>query len=119
MSELVQSWAEAISTKDPRKMIELYAPDALLIPTFDQILKGRKKIYPYFVEFLDKKDMKCTIIKNEHLTLGDEFMTCSGYYKFEFIDEAGIDEMVLARYTYIFNKDGKIIVHHSSEQPVD
>ena len=113
----VENWANTIQFRSPAKMIELYADKAILIPTFDKILQVKKLIKNYFVEFLNKNGLTCKIEKNQSIPLGNGFHTCNGYYKFEFLDDSGVNTTVLARYTYIFNKSGKIIVHHSSEQP--
>jgi hypothetical protein len=121
MSEIpktIKFWTDSISKRDPLLMTKMYSENAILIPTYGQIAKGQRKILAYFRMFLKKEKLRCRIIKNESIDLGNGNTVHNGYYSFDFTNENGLEDNVLARYTYIVNSIGKIIVHHSSEQPI-
>ncbi|HBY67899.1 MAG TPA: DUF4440 domain-containing protein [Flavobacteriaceae bacterium] len=113
----IENWQNSIGKATPQQMASLYTKEAVLLPTYDQILKGTARITAYFVDFLDKKDMNCRIIKNETKNLPGGYKVSNGYYVFSFKGDDGDKEQVLARYTYVTDANGKIITHHSSEQP--
>ena len=117
--ETVLIWQKGIGTKSAKQMSELYAKDAVLVPTFDKILKGRKLIEGYFDEFLDKQNFKCRITDAQTILMGSGYSVTNGYYIFSFDDpeEEGEQEFVFARFTYVLNPKGEIITHHSSEEP--
>tara|TARA_R110001592_G_scaffold53126_5_gene163049 strand:+ start:671 stop:1072 length:402 start_codon:yes stop_codon:yes gene_type:complete len=114
-------WQQSIGTKNAKQMSELYAKDAVLVPTFDKILKGRKLIEGYFVDFLDKEDFKCRITDSQTIMIGNGFSVTNGYYVFHFIDPENPTErdFVFARFTFVLNPQGEIITQHSSEEPTE
>ena len=119
--EKILAWQNAIGKSTAEEMANLYAEDAVLIPTFDNIMKGRKMIEGYFKKFLDKKNMKCRITDSQTIMLDSQYNVSNGYYVFSFDDaeEPGEKEAVFARFTYVLNPQGEIITHHSSEEPDD
>jgi|TARA_R110000822_G_scaffold259378_2_gene384524 hypothetical protein len=110
----LQIWAKSISKRNPRVMTSLYCKEAILLPTYDTVLIGREKIEEYFIDFLNKEDLKCTIILNFTQNIGVS-QVASGKYIFSFLDN-GIKKQVFARYTYVI-QNGVIINHHSSVVP--
>jgi len=114
--KIVQRWTETISRKDPKAMVSFYDQNAVLLATFEDFLVGKQEIFDYFVEFVDKEDLRCVITENVNfIDRSSEYATCSGLYTFTFI-ERGIEVEVEARYTYVLYR-GKIITHHSSLEP--
>jgi len=115
---IVQRWTETIGMKDPKAMVNFYDNNAVLLATFDPFLVGKAEIFDYFVEFVDKENLRCTITENVNfIDRATEFATCSGLYTFTF-EERGIEVEVEARYTYVIRR-GKIITHHSSLEPTE
>ena len=115
--KIVQKWVSLIPERSPKKQSSLYSKNAVLLATFEPMLLGRKEIFGYMLEFLNKDNMTCRIIKN--VTQIDEdrdTMIASGIYLFSFDDEDGDRQEVLARYTFVIN-EGRIITHHSSVVP--
>ena len=52
---LFDQWNNAIETKDPDTVTELYADDAILLPTLSNtICNSHEKIKNYFISFLKK-----------------------------------------------------------------
>ena len=117
--ERILNWTKGIGTNTPEEMANLYSKEAVLVPTFANIMKGQKKIKEYFVDFLDKKNMKCRIADSQTILLASGFSVTNGYYAFTFDDPENPKEevCVFARYTYVLNPKGEIITHHSSEEP--
>lgn len=113
--EEVVAWTEAISERNPSVMVGFYAKEALLLATFESLLVGKKAIYGYFVEFLDKENLQCEILENYTQEL-EGVDVCSGLYAFTFM-ENGEPQRVIARYTYAVNNKGQITTHHSSVNP--
>ena len=110
ITNLLNTWADMLKTKDPEKVDSLYTENAHLNATFEnETLTIPEERITYFKKFL-QKDPKCKII-TQHYNEGQNVV--SGTYLFETKD----GESVEARYTYVFNDAGKIIAHHSSIFP--
>ena len=115
--KIVQRWVDSIKRTDPILQSKFYSKTAILLATYETMLLGRKEILGYMQRFLDKKDMKCRILENyTKIDYDRDTKIANGLYEFKFIDENGKPQSVIARYTYVINK-GKIITHHSSENP--
>jgi len=113
---IVNSWAESISKRDPMRMLEFYSDNAVLLATYSNLLVGKDQILDYFIHFLDKEDLKCTITyNNTQLDYDKDTSIYNGFYTFSF-REYGQYKEVHARYTYVVNLN-KIITHHSSLLP--
>ena len=113
---VIQNWVGSIGAATPIQMADFYSDGAILLATFETILRGKKQIKSYFVDFLDKKNMRCRILKNftQNCARGG-CQIASGLYEFTFDDENG-RQSVIARYSYAVN-NGLIINHHSSVDP--
>jgi hypothetical protein len=111
------NWQNRIGKAGHRQMSKLYSENAILLPTYGDIAKGRSAIQKYFVKFLDKKNLKCRLVSNDTKKLPGGFKISNGLYVFTFENEDGEQQQVLARYTYVTNSKGLIITHHSSEEP--
>ena len=109
----IDTWINAVQTKDPDKVVSLYAADAVLIPTVsNQIRYTQDERRDYFVHFL-AKGPRCTVDSSHIQQLSDNAITVSGIYTFVFEDRS----QVSARFTFIFGQDGTISHHHSSLLP--
>ena len=120
---LVQEWADSISHRDSRQMTDFYSRNAILLATYESLLVGRPQIKGYFNDFLDKENLQCEIITNyTKVSLDKDIVIANGLYEFSFSEKVK-PQNVLARYTYVIARDnnpssnGKIITHHSSENP--
>ena len=110
----VKDWVSNIGNSTPSEMSNRYCKDAVLLATYENLLVGRKNIMGYFVSFLNKDNLRCTIAQNITQLIGYE-QIASGIYLFSFSDN-GKNKVVEARYSFVV-KDGLIINHHSSETP--
>ncbi|MFB6848010.1 SgcJ/EcaC family oxidoreductase [Streptomyces sp. NPDC056373] len=119
---LFDNWNAALQTGDPKKVADLYAKDAVLLPTVsDQVRTDRAGIVDYFEHFLRNKPYG-TKVESVVNVLDRDTVIDTGVYEFSLTDhETGEKSTVEARYTYAYEKqpNGKwlIVNHHSSKMP--
>jgi uncharacterized protein (TIGR02246 family) len=119
---LFDNWNAALRTSDPEKVADLYARDAVLLPTVsNEVRTDRPGIVDYFEHFLQKKPVG-TKIESVVSVVDEDTVIDTGVYEFALTDhETGEKSTVKARYTYAYEKqrDGKwlIVNHHSSKMP--
>ena len=119
IADLFGQWNAALATGDPQRVADLYAPDAVLLPTVsNQVRRTRAEIVDYFTKFL--KDKPQGVIEDEIVDVLDtDTAINTGVYQFT-LDKGGKTQLVRARYTYVYElRDGKwlIVNHHSSAMP--
>ncbi|MET7475001.1 SgcJ/EcaC family oxidoreductase [Streptomyces sp. NPDC005648] len=118
---LFNTWNKALQTGDPEKVADLYAKDAVLLPTVsNRIRTDHTGIVDYFEHFLQNKPVgkKIDTIVN---VLDKNSAIDTGIYQFTLTDpKTGEKSVVKARYTYEYEKRGGkwlIVNHHSSKMP--
>ncbi|MFC8430727.1 SgcJ/EcaC family oxidoreductase [Streptomyces sp. NPDC057253] len=118
---LFTTWNAALQTGDAHKVADLYAKDAVLLPTVsNQVRTDRAGIVDYFEHFLQNKPVgkKVRTIVN---VLDTNSAIDTGVYEFTLTDpKTGAKRVVEARYTYEYEKrhgQWKIVNHHSSAMP--
>ncbi|HET6707783.1 SgcJ/EcaC family oxidoreductase [Amycolatopsis sp.] len=116
---LFPQWNAALATGDPQRVADLYAPDAVLLPTVsNEVRRSRAEIVDYFTKFLQSKPQG--VIENEIVDVLDaDTAVNTGVYEFT-LTKDGKSERVRARYTYVYElREGKwlIVNHHSSAMP--
>jgi uncharacterized protein (TIGR02246 family) len=113
---LFGDWNDALATGDPDVVTNMYADDAVLLPTVsNQVRHNPAEIRDYFVAFLAKKPQGVVTESNARV-LSETLATNAGVYVFTF----GDGSTVSARFNYTYElRDGdwKIIQHHSSAMP--
>ncbi|WP_202971138.1 SgcJ/EcaC family oxidoreductase [Saccharothrix sp. ALI-22-I] len=114
---LFDNWNKALATLDPQKVADLYAPDAVLLPTLsNNVRSDRAEIVDYFEHFLENKPQG-EILERHVKVLGSNSAIDTGTYRFTLgKDGSKVD----ARYAYVYEKvNGKwlIVNHHSSAMP--
>lgn len=113
-------WEAAVETGDAEKVADLYAPDAVLLPTLSpEIRTTRDGIVDYFEHFLARNPTG-EKIRSVVKVLDARSAIDTGLYRFTFHNADGTTASADARYTYVYEKrDGKwwIINHHSSLVP--
>ncbi|MBE8522120.1 SgcJ/EcaC family oxidoreductase [Amycolatopsis sp. H6(2020)] len=119
VAALFPQWNAALATGDPQRVADLYAPDAVLLPTVsNQVRRSRAEIVDYFTKFLQSKPQG--VIEDEIVDVLDaDTAINTGVYEFA-LTKDGKAERVRARYTYVYElREGKwlIVNHHSSAMP--
>jgi uncharacterized protein (TIGR02246 family) len=113
---LFNDWNDALATGDPDVVTQMYADNAVLLPTVsNKVRHNHSEIRDYFVAFLAKKPQG-VITESNARVLSDTLATNAGIYVFTFGDGA----QVTARFNYTYELDKgawKIIQHHSSAMP--
>ncbi|WP_031482722.1 SgcJ/EcaC family oxidoreductase [Streptomyces bicolor] len=118
---LFDNWNRALQTRDPEKVADLYASDAVLLPTVsNKVRADRAAIVDYFEHFLANKPAGKKI--ETHVNVLDQNSALdAGVYEFTLTDpESGEKSVVKARYTYEYEKrngEWLIVNHHSSKMP--
>ncbi|MFD5859126.1 SgcJ/EcaC family oxidoreductase [Streptomyces chartreusis] len=118
---LFDQWNRALATGDPEQVADLYAKDAVLLPTVsNRVRADRAGIIDYFEHFLANKPVG-TKIETHVNVLDHNSAIDTGVYEFALTDPAtGEKSTVEARYTYAYEKRGGewfIVNHHSSKMP--
>jgi uncharacterized protein (TIGR02246 family) len=114
--KIVQKWCDSISNRNPSSQLSFYAKDSILLATYSNFLIGKEDIYHYFIDFLDKNELRCKINYNITQFIGLDDFVASGIYTFKFLDNYNNLQVVKARYTFVVEKN-KIVNHHSSVLP--
>lgn len=113
---LFDQWNAALATGKPSVVADLYAPNAVLLPTVsNRVRTDRAGIVNYFETFLAKSP-RGTILSSTTTVLDRTTAVRNGTYRFAFSDGSTVD----ARFTYVYEKiNGKwlIVTHHSSAMP--
>jgi len=119
IAALFPQWNAALATGDPQKVADLYAPDAVLLPTVsNEVRRSRAEIVDYFTKFLQSKPQG--VIEDEIVDVLDaDTAVNTGVYEFT-LTKDGKAARVRARYTYVYElREGRwlIVNHHSSAMP--
>lgn len=121
VTELFDEWNAALATGDPETVADLYAPDAVLLPTVSNVVRtDRAGIVDYFTGFLPNKP-SAVIEQSTVNVLDSDNAIDTGVYRITLNKSEG-PEIIDARYTFVYEKrDGEwlIVNHHSSEMPED
>lgn len=118
---LFDQWNAALQTGDSKKVADLYAKDAVLLPTVsNNVRSDRAEIVDYFDHFLRNKPVGTKIESHVNI-LDSNSVIDAGTYEFALTDpKTGEKSTVKARYTYAYEKRGGewlIVNHHSSKMP--
>lgn len=118
---LFDQWNRTLQTGDPEKVADLYASDAVLLPTVsNQVRADHAAIVDYFEHFLADRPVGKKIETHINV-LDNNSVIDAGTYQFTLTDpETGDKSVVKARYTYAYEKRGGewlIVNHHSSKMP--
>lgn len=112
---LIDKWNLALQSRNPAKVVELYAADAILIPTISNIVRhNHEEIGDYFAHFLLKGPK--FEIDETNIRVIDNFAVNSGTYTVTFEDGT----LARARFTFVYQNISQrwlIIEHHSSVMP--
>lgn len=119
VNHLVQQWLDLLAQKDLEGILELYCPEAALMPTLrNKIHKTRDERKEYFEFFLSFPKLHGTIISQYSRFYGNVAIN-TGVYKFLFLQN-GLEAEIFARFSFIHKKENDrwlIVDHHSSAFP--
>ncbi|MEW2623820.1 SgcJ/EcaC family oxidoreductase [Streptomyces sp. NPDC048106] len=120
IAALFRQWNAALATGDAHRVADLYAPDAVLLPTASPYIRTtRAGIVDYFEHFLERKPV--AVIQRQIIDiLGPTSAVNTGLYRFTLTDKNGSKTTLDARYTFVYElRSGRwlILNHHSSVVP--
>lgn len=116
---VLKTWIQAIEQGDLDKVVALYAPNAILIPTFaDKILDSPQKIRSYFRQMLKREGLSITLDSAREQRLGADRAIVSGFYTWRYMAE-GQAQTRRARFTFVVapGSSAPILHQHSSLCP--
>jgi uncharacterized protein (TIGR02246 family) len=112
---LLVRWAEAFNTREPARIVALYADDALLHGTSQaRLYIGRDQISTYF-----RGTSTVTFGEQHFVPLSEDSVLCVGKYTFT-REQGGKPAANPARFTFVARRrDGtwQVLHHHSSAEP--
>lgn len=119
--DVLKQWMFCVNTGDMPALLNLYDPQAILIPTFsNRMLVGKEALKTYFDMLATKAQLSIALHEKTVLTqsITASIHTISGIYNWRFAVE---DEVLNfeARFDYLLDlaKDNPILHHHSSQIP--
>ena len=118
---LLDEWIKLINTGEIESLLKLYDREAILIPTFSNIILNKpEKLREYFESLAVRKELNVTI-HEDTLAIQEihkQIFSLSGIYKWQFIVDGALNKFE-ARFTYLVNlsKVSPILHHHSSLMP--
>ncbi|MFF4735172.1 SgcJ/EcaC family oxidoreductase [Streptomyces sp. NPDC001262] len=117
---LFDRWNAALASGNANRVANLYAPDAVLLPTVSsEIRYTRAARVDYFKHFLENKPVG-RIQERRIKILSRDDAVDTGLYEFTLTNKDGSKSKVDARYTFVYEWcRGKwlIVNHHSSAVP--
>ena len=115
------NWVGLVNERKGEVVLDLYDPEATLLPTFSpHITVGRDALKTYF-EGLLSRDSLCVTLYEETVTTvqpTDNVAVVAGYYDFAY-EENGTVLTFPSRFTFALDltRSGPILHHHSSQIP--
>lgn len=114
----LEAWQDAVTAADVDAVLALYAPEAILLPTFSSAIRRTSaERREYFERFLSRRP-RCLLREQKPRRYG-EVAVNSGRYTFTVAEAAGERE-IEARFTFVYHRVADrwwIVEHHSSVLP--
>lgn len=119
--EVLTVWTQAVNGKDLDKLLGLYNPRAVLIPTFsNKLLADPEKIKDYFEKLAAREQLSVSLHEKTLITQPVQYdvYAMSGIYLWRFIVEGELLSFE-ARFSFMLDltASGPIMHHHSSQVP--
>ncbi|PPU78176.1 MULTISPECIES: DUF4440 domain-containing protein [Xanthomonas] len=116
--KMLLHWTETVGRRDIEAVLALYAPDAILVPTLSDDIRGRDADRrAYFASFLAADGLSCGVtVQKKRVSAKLGTVVIGGLYTFVF-ERDGVSEPVHARFLFTFEEiDGQWLItgHHSS-----
>lgn len=119
IAALLDDWSAALASGDAAQIADLYAPDAVLLPTASyQIRLEPGQIRRYFQDIMQRTPS--ARFMEVHSRRLDTVGINSGIYTFKMHRDDGTPFELVCRFTFVyllFDGVWKIIEHHSSIMP--
>lgn len=114
------AWVEAFNSRDPKRIVALYAPDAVFWGTTAKtIATTPAAIWDYFKD-AGQRPWTRVAIDAQHPRVYGSIAIVSGSYTFSDVRDGAATNVRPARFTFVFRRDGDrwlVVEHHSSRVP--
>ena len=114
------AWVEAFNSRDPKRIVALYAPDAVFWGTTAKaIATTPDAIWDYFKD-AGQRPWTRVSIDAQHPRVYGSIAIVSGSYTFSEVRDGVATNVRPARFTFVFRRDGDrwlLVEHHSSRVP--
>ena len=114
------AWVEAFNSRDPKRIVASYAPDAVFWGTTAKaIATTPDAIWAYFKD-AGQRPLTRVAIEAQHPRVYGPIAIVSGSYTFSDVRDGVASNVRPARFTFVFRRDGdrwRIVEHHSSRVP--
>jgi uncharacterized protein (TIGR02246 family) len=119
VSTATQAWRTAYDSRDPQKITEQYAKDAVFWGTSSKIVRATPEaIMEYFADAKKRPDARVEIIE-QHIQIYGDVAINTGLYNFSDIQD-GKRVPNPSRFSMVFQRRGDrwvLVQHHSSRLP--
>ena len=114
---VIDQWSATYTANDRDALVNLYAPDAILLGTTSPIMsEGREAIKKYFQD-LPGSGRKNTLVERRTIVLSDTEIVGTGFYNFARATEANTPRP--SRFTMVVVKrDGRWMIAHHHSSPL-
>lgn len=121
--DVLVQWANYVNAGDIDAVVNIFAEDAILLPTFSsKILSNTQDIRAYFSMLASRPGARVEIDESTIVATDtfEDTVSIAGKYTFHF-DKEGQSVAYPARFTFVIvlNTERPISHQHSSELPVD
>ncbi len=117
VEQTFQAWIAAVSSGKTENITKLYAPDAVLLPTFSPKVHNTPTLRKGYFETIAALKKLVVTVQEQHLRVFGDIAINSGLYTFTH-EKDGKTVAVPARFTFVYEKtpQGWVIAeHHSSK----
>ena len=116
----LQAWVDAFNSRDPKRIVALYAPTAVFWgTTATTVATTPEQVWDYFKDSGQRPAIRVSIDSSHPRQFGDTAVI-SGGYTFADVKDGASTNVRPARYTFVFQRSGGrwlIVDHHSSRVP--
>ncbi|WP_193760226.1 SgcJ/EcaC family oxidoreductase [Bradyrhizobium yuanmingense] len=114
---VINQWSVTYSANDRDALVDLYAPDAILLGTTSPVIsEGKEAIRRYFQE-LQGSGRKNTIVERRTIVLSETSVVGTGFYNFARATEN--DAPRPSRFTMVvIKRDGRWMIAHHHSSPL-
>lgn len=121
VAAVTAAWADAYNSREPARVLALYAPDAVFWGTVSPTLRTTPaEVAAYFASMPERPHARVVIGEHRVRVFGDVAIN-TGYYTFSNPRPDGTVEANASRFSFTYHRrDGTwwIVDHHSSRVPV-
>jgi len=117
VGSVINQWTTAFNANDVDSLVDLYAPDAILVGTAgSSLFEGKNGVHDYFARLANSGDT-VSVDSSKVIVLHDEVAYVTGFYTFSGVRRGELGK-TRAQFTMVVVKRGSkwLIAHHHSSR---